>query len=437
VPKKITHSRVLKIAIPIVLSNATIPILGAVDTGVIGQLGNPAAIGAVGIGAIIITAIYWIFGFLRMGTVGLTSQAYGAGEHSEVNAMLSRSLFIGFIAGIVLILLQAPLFWASFQISPASAEVESMASRYMSIRVFSAPAAISLFGITGWLIALEKTKAVLLIQIAMNGLNIILDFLFVLHWEFGIEGVAYATFIAEWSGLAIGLFLCQKISPLSGWFDRSLIFDRSRLKKMASVNSDILIRSVLLEAAFVSFLFIGSDFGDVTLAANQILLQFLSISAFALDGFAFSAESLVGQAFGARNRERFRRAALLTSLWGAVMVLIWIVILFSFGNSFVNLMTTSELVREEANSYLKYLLILPVIGIFAWMLDGIFIGATRTRDMRNMMAISFVAYVIFLSVLVPAFGNDGLWIGLIVLFIFRTITLGIKYPALERTISNI
>jgi len=437
VPEKITHSRVLKIAIPIVLSNATIPILGAVDTGVIGQLGNPAAIGAVGIGAIIITAIYWIFGFLRMGTVGLTSQAYGAGEQSEVNAMLSRSLLIGFIAGIVLILVQVPLFWASFQVSPASAEVESMASKYMSIRVFSAPAAISLFGITGWLIALEKTKAVLLIQIAMNGLNIILDFLFVLHWEFGIEGVAYATFIAEWSGLAIGLLLCQKISPLSGWFDRSLIFDRSRLKKMANVNSDILIRSVLLEAAFVSFLFIGSDFGDVTLAANQILLQFLSISAFALDGFAFSAESLVGQALGARNRERFRRAALLTTLWGAVMVSIWIVILFCFGNSFVNLMTTSEPVRAEANNYLKYLLILPVVGIFAWMLDGIFIGAIRTRDMRNMMAISFVGYVIFLSFLVPTLGNDGLWIGLLILFIFRTITLGMKYPALERTISNI
>ena len=436
-PEKITHSRVLKIAIPIVLSNATIPILGAVDTGVIGQLGNPAAIGAVGIGAIIITAIYWIFGFLRMGTVGLTSQAYGAGEQSEVNAMLSRSLLIGFIAGIVLILVQVPLFWASFQVSPASAEVESMASKYMRIRIYSAPAAISLFGITGWLIALEKTKAVLLIQIAMNGLNIILDFLFVLHWEFGIEGVAYATFIAEWSGLAIGLLLCQKISPLSGWFDRSLIFDRSRLKKMANVNSDILIRSVLLEAAFVSFLFIGSDFGDVTLAANQILLQFLSISSFALDGFAFSAESLVGQALGARNRERFRRAALLTTLWGAVMVSIWIVILFCFGNSFVNLMTTSEPVRAEANNYLKYLLILPVVGIFAWMLDGIFIGATRTRDMRNMMAISFVGYVIFLSFLVPTLENDGLWIGLLILFIFRTITLGMKYPALERTISNI
>ena len=436
-PEKITHSRVLKIAIPIVLSNATIPILGAVDTGVIGQLGNPAAIGAVGIGAIIITAIYWIFGFLRMGTVGLTSQAYGAGEQSEVNAMLSRSLLIGFIAGIVLILVQVPLFWASFQVSPASAEVESMASKYMRIRIYSAPAAISLFGITGWLIALEKTKAVLLIQITMNGLNIILDFLFVLHWEFGIEGVAYATFIAEWSGLAIGLLLCQKISPLSGWFDRSLIFDRSRLKKMANVNSDILIRSVLLEAAFVSFLFIGSDFGDVTLAANQILLQFLSISAFALDGFAFSAESLVGQALGARNRERFRRAAILTTLWGAVMVSIWIVILFCFGNSFVNLMTTSEPVRAEANNYLKYLLILPVVGIFAWMLDGIFIGAIRTRDMRNMMAISFVGYVIFLSFLVPTLENDGLWIGLLILFIFRTITLGMKYPALERTISNI
>jgi MATE family multidrug resistance protein len=311
----ITHRRVLTIAIPIVISNATVPILGAVDTGVIGQMGVAAPIGAVGIGAIILGALYWIFGFLRMGTVGLTSQAFGAGDHREVNALFFRATGIGLIAGLAFVLFQIPLFLGAFWVSPASAEVEDLARQYMSIRIWSAPAAIAIYGLSGWLIAQERTGAVLMIQLLMNVSNIILDLWFVLGLGLGVEGVAIATLIAEWGGLALGMYLCRSV--LSG-FSGSIwqqVFDRERLIRMAQVNVDILIRSVLLQAGFVSFLFFGADLGDVTLAGNQVLLQFVYMAAHAMDGFVFAAESLVGQAVGARAVAQLRRAASLTAIW--------------------------------------------------------------------------------------------------------------------------
>ncbi|MEP3346382.1 MAG: MATE family efflux transporter [Litoreibacter sp.] len=427
----LTHGRVLKIAFPIVISNATVPILGAVDTGVVGQMGLAAPIGAVGIGAIVLSGLYWLFGFLRMGTAGLTAQAQGAGETGEVSAMLSRSLMIGVVAGFVLMLLQVPLFWGAFQLSPASPEVEKLARDYMSIRIFSAPAAIAIYGITGWLIALERTRAVLVIQIWMNGLNILLDLFFVLQLGWGVEGVAFATFLAEWSGLGLGVWLCRDIFRTPAWKDWPRVFDRLRLTRMAAVNSDIMLRSILLEAAFISFLFYGADFGDVTLAANQILLQFLHITAFALDGFAFAAEALVGQALGARDRPRLRRSAYLTSFWGVIVTFSLAVCFALFGGTIIDIMTTAPDVQAEARSYLIYMVAAPIVGVSAWMLDGIFIGATRTRDMRNMMAISFAIYCATLAVLMPVFGNDGLWLSLLVLFIARGITLGLRYPALE------
>ncbi|TDT76995.1 MATE family multidrug resistance protein [Litoreibacter halocynthiae] len=427
----LTHGRVLKIALPIVISNATVPILGAVDTGVVGQLGLAAPIGAVGIGAIILSGFYWLFGFLRMGTAGLTAQAHGAGQAGEVSAMLSRSLMIGIAAGLAIMVLQIPLFWGAFQLSPASAEVESLARDYMGIRIFSAPAAIALFGITGWLIALERTRAVLVMQLWMNGLNIALDLVFVLQLGWGVEGVAVATFIAEWTGLGLGLWLCRDAFQTPAWKDWPRVFDRVRLRRMASVNSDILLRSVLLQAAFISFLFFGARFGDVTLAANQILLQFLHITAYALDGFAFAAEALVGQALGARNRSRLRRSAYLTSVWGVIVTVLLSVSFALLGPQVIDIMTTAPEVQAEARNYLSYMIVAPVLGVAAYMLDGIFIGATRTRDMRNMMAISFAVYCAALAVLMPAFGNHGLWLSLLVLFVARAVTLGLRYPALE------
>lgn len=419
---------------PIVLSNATVPILGVVDTGVVGQMGSAIPIGAVAIGTIILSAFYWLFGFLRMGTAGLASQAFGAGDTGEVAALMSRVLMVGFGAGVILILLQIPLFWGSFQISPASAEVEGLARDYMRIRIFSAPAAIALFGITGWLIALERTKAVLIIQLWMNGLNIALDFIFVLSFGWGVEGVAIATFLAEWSGFALALWLARDAFAGPAWRDRARVFDPPRLRRMALVNGDILIRSVVLQAAFVSFLFFGAGLGDVTLAANQVLMQFLMIISFGLDGFAFGAESLVGQAKGARNRETLRRAAVLSSGWGLACVALLSLAFALFGAAIIDLMTTAPEVRAEARRYLPYIIAAPICGVAAFMLDGIFIGATRTGDMRNMMLVSALAYGAALAALLPAYGNHGLWISLLWFLVIRGVTLFLRYPALERSV---
>lgn len=427
----LTHRRVLQISLPIVLSNATVPILGAVDTGVVGQMGEAAPIGAVGIGAIILTAFYWIFGFLRMGTAGLAAQAHGAGDQPEVAALLSRALLIGATAGFAMILLQIPLFYGAFNLSPASPEVESLAREYMAIRVWSAPATIALYGITGWLVALERTKAILAIQVLMNGANIILDLVFVLGFDWGVAGVGWATFIAEWAGLALGLWLCRDAFKGTAWRNVERIFDRIRLKNMAVVNTDIMIRSVLLQAIFVSFLFWGADFGDVNLAANQVLLQFLYITSYAQDGFAFAAESLVGQALGAKKRAALRRAAILTFGWGAATGLLLTTCFAIFGPAIIDTMAKAPEVQSAGRTFLPYMIAAPLVGVASWMLDGIFIGATRTKDMRNMMIISALVYFACVFPLMAAFGNHGLWLGLLLSFVVRGITLGMKYPALE------
>jgi len=428
---RLTHRRVLAIAIPIVLSNATVPILGAVDTGVVGQLGLPEPIGAVGIGAVILTSIYWIFGFLRMGTTGLTSQALGAKNTPEVAALLSRALIVAGAGGLALILLQVPLFAAALTLSPASPEVEAMARDYLGVRVWSAPFAIAVFGITGWLIAQERTRAVLVIQVAMNGVNILLDLWFVLGLGWGVGGVAFATVISEVLGAGIGLWFCRDAFRSRGWRDRARVFDVVRLKHMAMVNGDILIRSLLLLSIMTSFMFLGARFGDVTLASNQVLLQFLNITAYALDGFAFAAEALVGNALGARARPVLRRAAIMVSVWGVGCAVLLALVFALAGGAIIDLMTTAPGVRISAREYLPWMILTPITGIACWMLDGIFIGATRTRDMRNMMLLSALIYFAAAAAFVPWLGNHGLWLAMHVSFIARGVTLMLKYPALE------
>lgn len=429
----ISHHRVLKIALPIVISNTTVPILGAVDTGVVGQLGPAAPIGAIGLGAVVLTSIYWIFGFLRMGTAGLTAQAKGAEQGDEVAALLSRSLLIGFAGGVLLIALQVPLFGVAFQLSPATAEVETLARTYLSIRILSAPAAIAIYGITGWLIAQERTRGVLLMQLWMNGLNIALDVLFVLHFQFGVTGVAVATFLAEYSGLALGLWLCRDVFAGSAWNNLSRIFDIERLKHMALVNRDIMIRSIFIQAALVSFLFYGAAFGDVTLAANQILLQFIHINAYALDGFASAAETLVGQAYGAANRMNLRRSAALTFFWATVSAAVLSAIFAVFGESIIDLMSVDPELRALTRDYLIYMIIAPFAGVAAFIFDGIFIGATRARDMRNTMITSFGVFMLIIWALLPRLENHGLWISLLIFFVVRGVALGLRYPSLEKS----
>ncbi|WP_375689452.1 MATE family efflux transporter [Pseudooceanicola sp. LIPI14-2-Ac024] len=430
-PPQLSNRRILHIAVPIVLSNATVPILGAVDTGVVGQLGQAEPIGAVGIGAVILTSIYWIFGFLRMGTTGLTSQALGARNAAEVAALLSRALIVAFVGGLALFALQVPLFSAALGLSPASPEVEAMAHDYLSIRVMSAPFAIAVFGITGWLIAQERTAAVLVIQVAMNGVNILLDLWFVLGLDWGVPGVALATVISEVLGALIGLWFCRDAFRGTDWRDRARVLDPVRLKRMALVNGDILIRSLLLLSIMTSFMFLGARFGDVTLASNQVLLQFLSITAHALDGFAFAAEALVGHALGARARPVLRRAAIMVSAWGVGASVLLALAFALAGGAIIDAMTTAPDVRALARDYLPWIVLVPITGVACWMLDGIFIGATRTRDMRNMMVISVIVYFAAAAALIPVFGNHGLWAAMHISFIARGVTLFWKYPGLE------
>ncbi|MBY5975312.1 MATE family efflux transporter [Phaeobacter italicus] len=435
-PQEISHARVLKIALPIVLSNATVPILGAVDTGVVGQMGEAAPIGAVGIGAVILATIYWIFGFLRMGTTGLAAQARGAGDWGETGALLMRGILLAFAAGAVFIIAQAAVFWGAFALAPASAEVEGLARSYLEIRIWGAPATIALYAVTGWLIAVERTRAVFLLQVWMNGLNIVLDLWFVLGLGWGVEGVAIATLMAEWSGLALGLWFCRDAFAGDQWRDWGRVFDPTRLKRMMQVNGDIMVRSVLLTGSFTTFLFIGADLGDVTLAANQVLLQFVEITAFAMDGFAFTAEAMVGSAVGARSRSHMRQAAILTSQWGVATAVLLGLVFWLGGGWLIDLMSTSPEVRAAGRHYLLWAAALPLLSVASYMFDGIFIGATWTRDMRVAMIQSVALYVGALVILVPLMGNHGLWAALVVLNLARGATLGLRYPRLEAQIDR-
>jgi MATE family multidrug resistance protein len=273
------------------------------------------------------------------------------------------------------------------------------------------------------------------LQLWINGLNVGLDLWFVLALGWGVQGVAVATLMAEWSGLALGLWMCRPALRRAGRARRAQIFDRVRLLRMWSVNADIMVRSVLLQGSFTAFVFLGAGFGDVTLAANQILLQFLGIMAYALDGFAFSAEALVGQAVGRRSLVALRRAAMMASGWGAAGAVALAAGFALAGPSVIDLMATAPEVREAARAFLPWVVAGAVLSLASYMLDGIFIGATETRAMRNAMLLSVAIYAGAVAVLVPAFGNHGLWAALMVLNVVRGLTLGVLYPRVERRVA--
>jgi MATE family multidrug resistance protein len=416
---EVTHGRMWRIAGPIVLSNATVPLLGAVDTGVVGQLGQAAPIGAVGLGAVILATLYWVFGFLRMGTSGLAAQAQGAGDGAERAAVLMRALIVGLAAGLGLIVLQVALVAGAFTLAPASAEVEALTRQYLAIRIWGAPATIALYAVTGWLVGVERTRAVFLLQLWINGLNICLDLWFVLGLGWGVPGVAAATLIAEWTGLVLGLWFCRDAfgAVLAAAWSR--LGDRAALLTMFAVNRDIMIRSVALQLCFTLFVFLGARHGDVTLAANQVLLQFLGILSYALDGFAFAAETLVGQAIGARAAREVRQAirlALAWTFWSGVILGLgfWLV-----GPWLIDLMTTAPEVRAEARHYLPWIVAAPLMGALAWAYDGIYIGALLTQEMRRLMLIAAAAYVVAIGVFWPL-GNHGLWAAMMILFAVRS-----------------
>lgn len=432
----VSHRSVLAIAVPIMLSNVSTPLLGVVDTAVIGQLVHPYYIGAVAIGALIFNFVYWAFGFLRMGTTGLAAQAEGAGDAAELRATLARALMIAGAAGLALIVAQGLIGLVAFWLIDASAEVERHAGTYLSIRIWSAPAALANYAMLGWFIGLGRAGTALSLQLVLNGANMALDALFVIGFGWAVEGIAAGTLIAELLAAATGLALVSReLARRGGAWELERIMDAERLARTLAVNRDIMVRTLLLLAAFSFFTAQSAAQGDITLAANTILMHFVSVAAFLLDGFAFAAEALVGQALGARARTAFERAVALSSLWsGAGSVLLGLVFLLA-GGLFIDTLTVDTGVRETARAFLLWAAAVPVVSFACYQLDGIFIGTTRTKEMRNAAAWSLAAFLAVWWALTP-FGNHGLWASLLVYNASRALFLGRYYPALRRTVGG-
>jgi MATE family multidrug resistance protein len=429
----LTHARVFTVAVPIILSNATVPLVGIADTAVMGQLDDAALLGAVALASTIFSMLFWAFGFLRMGTTGLTAQAAGARDWAEVEAHLYRGLLIAGAAGFLLIAFNVPLALLSFHLIEASPAVETAAAEYFGLRILSAPAALGGYALVGWFIGLARADIAFVLQVFLDVLNMALNVLFVLGLGYGIEGVAVATVIAEYAALAVGLVIAWRIVARMGVKrDAAAILARDQLRRVLAVNADIMIRTLGLLFVFTFFMAESAGLGDVTLAANSVLRNFMILSAYVLDGFAHAAEVLAGQAIGARERQTFRRAAYLSSVW-AFGLAVLVSLLFMLGGSWlIDLMTVTPEVRTLAREYLFWVALSPVLGVACFQLDGIFIGATRTKDIRNMMIVSVAAFFVAWAVLTPMFGNHGLWAALMVFFVIRALTLGWRYPALER-----
>lgn len=429
---EISHRRVLSIAVPIMLSNLSTPLLGIVDTAVMGRLPDPAHIGAVALGSLIFTFVFWAFGFLRMGTTGLTAQALGAGDAVEVRSSLGRAAVVALAMGVVLLLLQVPIRFVAFRLIDGSEQVEGLARTYFDLRIWAAPATLLNYALLGWFIGLGRAKTALALQLVLNVVNASLDLLFVLGFGWGVAGVAAGTALAEGVAAVAGLALAARVlQQIGGRWERGSIFDRARLTRTLAVNRDIMVRSMALMFVFIWFMARGAAQGDRILAANAVLMHLVSSAAYFLDGLAFAAEALVGRAVGAADRAMLWAAAKVSTGWAAAIACALSLVYLAFGGGFIDWLTVDAGTRAVAKQHLGWAVAAPIAGVWAFQLDGIFIGATRTVQMRDAMVFSLGIFLLGWWLLLPL-GNHGLWASLFVHYLARTLTLGRHAPALFR-----
>jgi MATE family multidrug resistance protein len=411
------------------VANLTTPLIGIVSTTAIGRLGDATLLGGVAMASVIFDCLFWLFGFLRMSTVAFTAQSLGAGEPRELHAILVRGLIVAGIAGVALIALQVPLTAHLLGAMGGSEGVTQAAKTYIVIRIWSAPLALANYVVLGWLIGQARATLALSLQIAINLINMAATIVLVLVADLGIAGAAIAAVIAEAAGLAIGGVVAQRLTSGHPPLARAHLFDRDKLIRMFAVNRDIMIRTASLIAAFLFFTAQGARSGDVILAANAVLNNFLLVSAFFLDGLANAAQQLCGHAYGARSRERFTGAVRLILLWGFGFAIAVAIIFALFGPALIDIMTASADVRRIAREFLLFVIVSPLLAVFAFSFDGIYIGATWARDMRNLMVASLV---IFLGAwfALRGYGNYGLWGALLVHYAARGGLQALAYPRL-------
>ncbi len=430
------RGRVWRLALPIILANLTVPLLGAVDTAVIGDQ-SAAHIGAVAVGATIFSFLYWAFGFLRMSTTGFAAQAHGGGHANETVALLGRACLLAIGFGGALVLLQWPTIALALSLVAPSAEVEPLARNYALIRIWGAPAALANSVVVGWLVGQQRAGTAFAVQLVINGTNIALDVWLARGLNMDVSGVALATVIAQYLGLAVGAALiAHRARQIGAHWRWDTIRDRHALLGLLRVNRDIFVRTICVLLAVAMFTAQGARMGDLVLAANGILLLFQSFMSYGLDGFAHAAEALVGAAYGKGDRRAFR-TAVVASTRLAVMVAGGYTVLYGlFGVSLISLITNLPDVKDETARYLPWLVASPLVSVWAFQFDGIFIGATRAAHMRNAMVLSFVIFIALMLWLVPVWSNHGLWLAFTLFMSARGITLGAYYPALERSVAN-
>jgi MATE family multidrug resistance protein len=411
------------------VANLTTPLIGIVSTIAIGRLGDATLLGGVAITSVIFDCLFWLFAFLRMSTLAFTAQSLGAGETQELLAHLVRGFVVAALIGTSLIVLQVPLAAVLLGAVGGSEGVTRAAKVYFSIRIWSAPLALANYVVLGWLIGQARAPLALGVQIAINVINMAATALLVLVLDAGIAGAAIAAVVAEAAGLLLGILIARRLTYGKPAVPRAALLDRAKLMRMLTVNRDIMIRTAALISTFLFFTAQGARAGDVTLAGNAVLNNFLLISAFFLDGLANAAEQLCGRAYGARDRISFSSATRLVILWGFGFALVLTATYALFGPLLIDIMTASEDVRHSARDYLRFVVLAPILGIFAFAYDGIFIGATWARDMRNLMVLSLL---IFLATWLGlrSFGNAGLWGALLVHYAARGGLQALRYPAL-------
>lgn len=432
------NKQILHIAIPAIISNITVPLLGLVDVTIVGHLGSASYIGAIAVGGMLFNMIYWIFGFLRMGTGGLTAQAYGQNNIQEITRILWRSLGVGLLLALSLISLQYPIRYIAFTCIDASPEVQELATRYFHICIWGAPATLGLYSFTGWFIGMQNSRFPMWIAITQNIVNIAASLLFVFVFHMKVEGVALGTLIAQYAGLGMAYLLCiHHYHPFSQKVQLKHLFAREAMQRFFLINRDIFLRTICLVAVTVFFTSTGATYGDITLAVNTLLMQLFTIFSYIMDGFAYAGEALSGKCTGQQDEKGLYRTIKQLFVWGGGMAMLFTLIYLFGGQDFLRLLTNDAEVIASSTAYLAWTIAIPFSGFAAFILDGICIGMTSTRIMLKSMALAsavfFLAYFLFCHML----GNHALWMAFITYLLTRGIMQGYLLYHKQQTIKKI
>ena len=426
------NRQIVELALPSIISNITVPLLGLVDVAIVGHIGDARYISAIAVGSMFFNVIYWIFGFLRMGTGGMTSQAYGRRDLKEVMLLFIRTLSIGLCIGFFFIVFQWPLISLGFWVMEPNAGVMDLCWKYCSICIWGAPAVLGLYGLTGWYVGMQNTRIPMIASISQNIINIIVSMLLVFVFHLDIVGVAAGTLIAQWSGLMLSLGLLHRIyHRFYKYVCWKVVFDRKALQKFFTVNRDIFIRTLFLVAVFLSFTSIGSRQGTLTLAVNTLLMEFFTLFSYFTDGFAYAGEALCGKYYGSGNRKAFRDVVAHLFYIGFIIAIIFTLLYAAGGELFLNLLTSDRQVILLSKEYIWWPCMIPLIGVSAFILDGVFVGITNTKGLLLSSVVASLGFFAVYCTFRSSMCNHALWMAFIVFLGLRGVVEGVLYYKLQ------